>query len=479
MDKIKAWLKDVGLLDIFEYGNNSLDLAIVKTNSDGEAILFRHSSIKQESPFLIPETGLKTGCLFKSPENKVSYDAVDGYYVDLSPYKNLKSLPIDEKGYLDIPNLLLDIESGKHFLSPLFSSTYTSYIKCPIYTLYNSFYYHINKVVDKSHSKIIPRNYESGSGFKFRFQPIEVTDDLYIHDTHWFKTLTNNLKIYYHLKVSKDAASIASYLRALSRFDDSVIRNNYKEKELGSYNFSIEELEKAVDSYPYRDRSFFNSDKPSYLEIVTPLQEIEEMKEKVLNHCKFIPNLEIKDIRKISLVYKSDGNFDNTSDAVNHKNTRRTIKHSSKKGYEIVKTSKENPSFDYPVIYVGEAWRIYFTIGGVDYLNGNFVNFVTPEQFLETYTKLRPDLIGNDWKPWSDLIFISTDWCERNGARVKNATGAIDLQSPHQKRIALWQWIIGPLASRCLAHGNPITSLNIQVVNGPDHSKRLNKMINK
>jgi len=481
MDNIKAWLKKNGIESYYVLGLSVLDLALLTIPAEGEAVLSRKYSsqskaINQNSNFIIKNKVISTGKIGKKLDKPSQYDGIDSYIVDLKPYKTLEEFPVDEDGLLAIPSFIQELQSGKHPFSFLLKpdGTPQNNIIINFYNLISS--YALNPLSSEN-KEIVPSLTEHGSQFKFRFRPVLKTTQLLITDTEWYQNIVHNLEV---LNQILPYSRSRDYLAALWNYPEYVktstasAETEYNKK----HQFSLEELYKAVETSHYKQRSGFNADRASYIEVNTPVEEIEKMKEQVLHHCRFIPNLEIKDLRKISLVYNSDGDFANTADAVNHPKTKRDIVWSAKEGYHVVPVNKDlGPQWARPVIYVGEAWRIYFTIGGVDYLQNNFVNFVTPEQFLDCYTKLRPDLIEEGWKPWSDLIFISTDWCERNGARVKQTTGAIDLQSPHQKRIALWQWIIGPLAGKCLQNGKPITSLGLQVVNGADHSSRLKKMI--
>lgn len=183
-----------------------------------------------------------------------------------------------------------------------------------------------------------------------------------------------------------------------------------------------------------------------------------EMLKKVREHLKNLPGIEITYLRKVYLCYLSDGNSSLTPDRINAR---------SKLAYDntipidknpllLVTNKSEKPGYcvvNYPCIYLGEAWQVGFTVGGVDYLKGCKVFFTTPETFEREYKKHRKSLVKG-FKPWSDLIFICSDWCERNG--TKNYSKGIDLQTPHQKRMSLSDWIIGPFCqhaqTNCKVH---------------------------
>jgi hypothetical protein len=183
-------------------------------------------------------------------------------------------------------------------------------------------------------------------------------------------------------------------------------------------------------------RNCWNFDPPNEVEF----EDNSEMLEKVKQHLSIIKGLEITYLRKRMLAYHSDGAFSLSPDAAPE--------------WFI------SPFSDYyernPTLYSGEAWALYFTINNKNYLGSTFVYFCTPDQYIKAMTSMhREDLVEN-WEPWGDLLFISSDWCERNG--TANYKIGIDLSTPHRRRLTLLNWILGPFVQRCIQYGsgNPL-----------------------
>ena len=220
----------------------------------------------------------------------------------------------------------------------------------------------------------------------------------------------------------------------------------------------------------WRARNAWNSDVPTVIEL--DKDRIEKMKDQVLAHCKLLSGFEIVDLRPVNLAYFSDGSYTLAADAINQPKSGYSVKRDAE-GKHVVVKGKQDTTASKPCIYCGEAWRIYFQFGGKDYLAGHYVYFATPEQFVDAYKTARPDLLGDDWQPWSDLIFISSDYCERNGAHAKDTGKGIDIQTPHQKRVALWQWILGPFLGRCAYNKNPVHTMQVIALNGYENKTRL------
>ena len=215
--------------------------------------------------------------------------------------------------------------------------------------------------------------------------------------------------------------------------------------------------------------------------VVTPeecnFDRIADMKTQVLNHCKFCPQLEILDLRPVQLIYYSDGGFGHTPDALNLADSKMVIGYTKS---EIVYgkndkdlTDKGAQKIASPIIYAGEAWRIKFKLNNTDVLGDNWVYFATPEQFVEAYGNTRPELLGDNWTTWSDLIFIASHWCARNGSEDKEK-GNINLQTPHRQRLGLWHWILGPLMAKIRQNG--VALQGITVSNGYEDKARLAKL---
>jgi len=184
-------------------------------------------------------------------------------------------------------------------------------------------------------------------------------------------------------------------------------------------------------------RNIWNSDPPSSIEF----EDNTEMLAQTKKHLSLIPGLEITYLRKKNLVYCSDGGFSVSPDAAD-------------KSYQPSFTKER---ISRPILYSGNAWEIRFTIDGKDYIRNNHIYFCTPDQYVASMKEMgRGDLVGKDFVPWSDLLWISSDWCERNGSR--NYNEGIDLSSPNHRRLPLYQWILGPFFQKCIESGlgNPL-----------------------
>lgn len=105
------------------------------------------------------------------------------------------------------------------------------------------------------------------------------------------------------------------------------------------------------------------------------------------------------------------------------------------------------------ILYIGEAWMVYFTIEGKDVLAGNHLYFITPEQYAACYAnhpihknKYVTDETG---KPIAlpDLIYLAqASWCERANGDFKDDT--TDFQTPYHRRMPLYIWILSNLIQR-------------------------------
>jgi hypothetical protein len=189
----------------------------------------------------------------------------------------------------------------------------------------------------------------------------------------------------------------------------------------------------------WHPRNCWNYDPPSEVEF----EDNSEMLEKVKQHLSMIKGLEITYLRKRMLAYYSDGPFITSPDA-------------ALRGYQPPFLARYSSYIDKPLLYSGEAWSLHFTINNKDYQRNNFIYFCTPDQYVKAMTSMyRKDLLEN-WKPWSDLMFISSDWCERNGK--VNYNKGIDLSTPHRRRLSLAAWILGPFIQKCIEDGlgNPL-----------------------
>jgi hypothetical protein len=276
-------------------------------------------------------------------------------------------------------------------------------------------------------------------------------------DSYNRSTDTGNVRMFHRFQLVEEmlvkALSTKAFDRLLELVDYFVGSSvfNYHRDFLSSYMsiykpisgvqppvISKEDKEKVIKKANryWRPRNCWNYDPPSEVEF----EDNVEMLEKVKQHLSMIKGLEITYLRKRMLAYYSDGAFVTSPDA-------------APKGY--------HPPFlishvSDPLLYSGEVWTLHFTINSVDYQNDNFIYFCTPEQYVNAMTSIgRPDLVKN-WKPWSDLIFVSSDWCERNSK--SKYSDEIDLSTPNRRRLSLITWILGPFTQKCIEDGigNPL-----------------------
>lgn len=247
----------------------------------------------------------------------------------------------------------------------------------------------------------------------------------------------NNLKYIYNY-IGYPCANF--YKEALKKY--SLLEEDLAiDTELKTPSVDTQEIERLlkVAKKDFIVRNNWNIDPPSIIEF----EDNSEMIDQVYSHCQAIQGFEIKYLRKRQLAYYSDGSMNLTPDRIDNDYHKSELA----RGHQ-------------PLIYCGEAWCIYFKINGKDYLGGNHVYFATPEQYYEAYKDKRPDLVEN-FKPWSDLLWISSDWCERNGR--ENYHKGIDLSTPNRRRLSLLTWILGPLLQKCIESGlgNPLTNAAI------------------
>jgi len=179
-----------------------------------------------------------------------------------------------------------------------------------------------------------------------------------------------------------------------------------------------------------------------------------EMYDKVMEHCADIPGFRITYLRRVELLYMSDGEMEYTPHAINHpKYSDKVIEiYENEYGirdHRVVDRAANIPIYNtltVPVIYLGEAWLIKFLVFNKDLLRDCRVYFATPEQFYKAYENTRPDLLEG-FEPFSDLMTITSDWCSRNDPTSTYGAG-IDLYSPWSQRQSLKAWILGPAIAK-------------------------------
>jgi hypothetical protein len=369
------------------------------------------------------------------------------FFVDMSllDHKNTNAL----KRVLFSGSLNELISTNKHFLSPLYKEDHVKMIR--------DLEAQLLEIVKESPTtlKLYPQEQPWNNVFRHFRSVREASQEI--------STITQRIAwLAQAFQVPCDIfGQVGQILGTLKPEVAKVITDDQVKKAVYEYN-------SFVGAPPYTDAWNYNF----VTEAEFDQKRIEDMKEQVMKHCYLIPGFEIIDLRPVQHVYVSDGGFALSSDAFNHPDNPNKVDVYYENGFRSQEPT--NHKFTSPVLYDGEAWRIYFKVAGKDPLRKTcFVYFATPGQFAAAYEKARPELV-KDFQPWSDLLFISSSWCERNGSRDKEAGNGINLQTPHLKRIALWQWIVGPMISNCRANG-----IDIQIgvtVNGYSDRLRVEKV---
>ena len=170
---------------------------------------------------------------------------------------------------------------------------------------------------------------------------------------------------------------------------------------------------------------------------------IEKMKDRVLHHCRFIPDFKIRSLEVLNHTYSTG----DTTEAVNFdEKGRKSRKLVAQPGAPFVFVSFDDPRPDKTAAYetihfYGEAWRLEFSIGTHKGLTP--IYFCDGEIIRELYKNANPKLYESiQWK--EDLVFINSGFCERAGIGSEDKDRQ---QTPASRHIALWQWIIGPYSS--------------------------------
>jgi len=229
-------------------------------------------------------------------------------------------------------------------------------------------------------------------------------------------------------------------------------------------------LKEASKNYKQEDYWIISS--PNEVEF----EDNSAMLEQVREHCKGIPGFEVVYLRKHIAAYVSDGSMECTLDAVNYHTPKLSI-HTEYDNQNILRVLYDKNGSGSPLIYFGECYQIYFTIGGKDVLEGCRILFATPEQYYAAYSKLRPDIVDN-FVPWSDLLFIGSSWCQRN--RLKSLDKGYNLQTPKSSPRSLYAWIVDSAFSRIYGNGHSDTIPGYNVIYGAKlkgRVERLNKFL--
>lgn len=199
-------------------------------------------------------------------------------------------------------------------------------------------------------------------------------------------------------------------------------------------------------------RNHWCIDPPSELEL-TPN---EEMLAKVNKHLEGL-GATVTGLSLRNLAYYSDGGFALTPDAL-----PKTF---------VPPFSNEHVSGGHvtsPLIYCGEAWCVTITHEKCN-SHGLHIYFTTPDRYIKAYQDVRPDIAELYKKEqWGEdgLLFICSDWCERNGK--KNYNNGIDLQAPCRLRKSLRDWLLSSYTQKYMSNGIvPFKNIKILQSKGP------------
>jgi hypothetical protein len=268
--------------------------------------------------------------------------------------------------------------------------------------------------------------------------------ELLIRDKMFISSITKNRQLFNRFQVVKKASEVYSptplykrLVRMLTYFGHDTSISRYGSLPDCEVKYA---LANEIDiSQEYKKEALYKARAVWYTRYVrnyTPPDEIEfednsEMLEKVKQHLRLVKGLKITYLRKRMLAHYSSSSFKTSPDA-------------APKGYYPPFITDKVKS---PLLYSGEAWALHFTINDIDYQEDNLIYFCTPEQYVKAMTSMgRPDLVKN-WKPWSDLLFISSDWYEDT-----------NLGSPSSRKLSLAAWVLGPFIKGCIKNGrgNPL-----------------------
>jgi hypothetical protein len=246
---------------------------------------------------------------------------------------------------------------------------------------------------------------------------------------------------------------------------------------LGEDYISKEEAEALIEKGASVVRNFTSDGWVRYVKDRSRVDQLDAMKGVITAHLsQFFPNVCVTEIMPVELNYHSDGGFNFTPDALNLPDYNKSTVYDKKSSQFCLIDSKSvdanlHTQIEEPTLYSGKAWRLRFTFAdNFDPLVGTSIFFATPDEVCAAYED-KNESIFSDLKEalaGVDLMYVcNANWCERNGYEDKEKNDEINLSSPVRKHLRVWQWCLGPMASKCQSTGRPLP-LKMFVVNGFD-----------
>lgn len=268
----------------------------------------------------------------------------------------------------------------------------------------------------------------------------------------------------------KKLAMLANVIGLRQTGLDLLSQTSSKGTKVDSASCTVKEILDISSQFPPNKSYGFISTIPS----VVNFDSTEKMRALIEEHCKAIPGFKITDLTHHLFFYRSDGNMECTPDAINHpsRHLHLCIKCKDASDYQkmFLQSTKAKLNLSEifiisaPVIYAGTGWCVEFTIGGVNPISGCRVMCAPWDEFASNIGLFHPTLLDGI-APWSDIVFICSDWCERN--RAKELDKHINLQTPTRRRMSLLSWILGPMLERARQSGLTIPGFS-QHIPKPD-----------
>ena len=191
-------------------------------------------------------------------------------------------------------------------------------------------------------------------------------------------------------------------------------------------------------------------------ERITPNAEIIEQ---ITEHCKLFPNFKLVSCNLCWYVRAADNN-NSWKPCINFNEDGQQVfsielQNDLDKPFTITEWAEdERPHWqdlgcnrDTFVFFLGQAWEIFFTIDGNDFLEGKPVYVCTHKQFEDGIKKWRPSLFEKE-SYYKDIHFLGSGWCEQN--KVEDYHNVL---SPIDQPMGLSNWMFSRLVSRVLQRG--------------------------
>ena len=344
-------------------------------------------------------------------------------------------------------------------------------------------------MTDESTGEIILANDNYASNAAFRFCKGRAARTVY--NTEKFQEFFDLCKWYQSYLSMDYLGDCVSYLNVLRTMTSQINGRAHCTNMLEIPNISETEKLSLI-----REANPVSQHQNGYCTSYPMLSEFEdpgEMMQILTEHLSRVPDLKITYLRKRH-VYFHGGN--GHPDGLNYKHSpsrgreqtaipvymsklpEKLGKHESITIGEVDSGSERLMSSS-AILYIGEAWMVYFTIEGKDVLAGNHLYCITPEQYAACYAN--HPIHGNKYmvdetgKPIAlpDVTYLAqSNWCERaDGAFSDDTT---DFQTPYHRRMPLFVWVLTNLIQKTKIVFKGIGTPTVSPV---DKLKKLNTFI--